>query len=372
MEERVGVEMSNNLEVLYFEKSSLGRATLNAPTSLNSLTLNMVNSLHSKFAKEWHTANHNVKAIFLDGAGDKAFCAGGDVRKLYEAMKAKDTVYPENFFRSEYTLDYSIHTSPKPTLVWGHGFVMGGGLGLMAGASHRIVTEKTALSMPEITIGLYPDVGASHFLHKAPGKLGLFCGLTGARLNAHDALYMRLGDFFIPNSERESIFDDLSHLPLKGERSSDSQSISHLLLKRSQDFHSLLPESELKKHQEIIEKQIMTSDDLTTIAANFERVATQSLWLEKTFQIFRKGCPMSHAVIMEQFRRSKGKSLNDCFEMEYQMSQRFAERPDFQEGVRALLIDKDQNPQWSAKSWGEISQLEVMAHFETKGRNLFS
>ncbi len=135
--------------------------------------------------QQWKN-DHNIALVVLQGAGDKAFCAGGDIRDLYQAMKAApDTYQPyvEDFFTKEYTLDYLIHTFDKPVLVWGNGIVMGGGLGLMAGASHRIVTASSRIAMPEMAIGLYPDVGGSWFLNRMPEGCGLFLGLTGASIN---------------------------------------------------------------------------------------------------------------------------------------------------------------------------------------------
>ncbi|MFW6346506.1 MAG: enoyl-CoA hydratase/isomerase family protein, partial [Halomonas sp.] len=189
----------SDLPVIFDERPTacggcIGVATLNTPRSLNSLSLEMARQLEAKL-DAW-AVDRNIVAVWLEGSGEKAFCAGGDVVALYRALteegenrgSGRDSELPGTYFTVEYRLDYRIHTYPKPVMVWADGIVMGGGLGLTAGASHRIVTETTLIAMPEITIGLYPDIGASWFLNRMPTGVGAYLGLTGAQLNARDAL----------------------------------------------------------------------------------------------------------------------------------------------------------------------------------------
>ena len=189
----------------------IGVATLNSEKSLNSLSVEMVDLLTPKF-KEWKQ-DKSVVCVLLKAVGEKAFCAGGDIRRLYDSMlecgAEKKNDYAESFFENEYRLDYLIHTYSKPIIVWGHGIVMGGGIGLMSGASHRVVTEKSRLAMPEINIGLYPDVGSTWFLNHATGRTGLFLGLTGANINAADALYIGLADRFISHEKQDEVIKQL-------------------------------------------------------------------------------------------------------------------------------------------------------------------
>src|SRR6218665_970439 len=186
-----------------------GHATLNAPASLNALTLPMVDALHTQL-QAW-AADPQVAGVVLDGSGDKAFCAGGDVVGLYHAMRAagpgRVPADAAAFFEREYRLDHPIHTHPQPPPWWGHGIVMGGGIGLMAGASHRVVTPRSRLAMPEITLGLYPDVGGSWFLPRLPGRTGLFLALTGAPLNAADALWAGLADHAARAEDRGTLLE---------------------------------------------------------------------------------------------------------------------------------------------------------------------
>ncbi len=188
----------------------IGIATLNSEKSLNALSLPMVESLLPKLAS-WQ-ADSSISMVLLQGSGEKAFCAGGDIRDLYKAMLDKPgeyAPYVEEFFTKEYTLDYLIHTFGKPVLVWGNGIVMGGGLGLMAGASHRVVTVSSRIAMPEMAIGLYPDVGASWFLNRMPAGCGLFLGLTGASINAADAKFISLADNFLLHERKDALVEKL-------------------------------------------------------------------------------------------------------------------------------------------------------------------
>src|SRR5690606_26186366 len=200
-----------------------GHATLDAPASLNALTLAMVDRLASQL-DQW-IEDPGIAGIVLDAVGDKAFCAGGDVVALYRSIRAASPgAVPAEaaaFFEREYRLDYRIHTCPKPVLCWGHGIVMGGGIGLLAGASHRVATPATRLAMPEISIGLYPDVGGSWFLGRAPGRTGLFLALTGAPMTAADARFVGLADFVVAHDDKAAVLETISASRWEGSRKAD-------------------------------------------------------------------------------------------------------------------------------------------------------
>jgi len=211
----------------------IGVAQLNAEKSLNALTLPMIRLLDPQLQR-W-AADPGIACVVLHGAGEKAFCAGGDVRSLYKAITDHQgpPPNPDNlaFFSEEYRLDYRIHTYAKPLLVWGSGIVMGGGLGLMAGASHRVVTETSRVAMPEITIGLFPDVGGSYFLSRIADRVGLFLALTGVSINAHDLLHVKLADHFLRAADRDAVFERLAGC---GDWSADAEH-NHRLLTRLLD-----------------------------------------------------------------------------------------------------------------------------------------
>src|SRR5690606_2136695 len=206
------------MNVIFEEKSGLhgariGIATLDAEKSLNALSLPMIEAL-DHLLRAW-ADDPEIVCVLLRGAGSKAFCAGGDVRRLAEACLEHPGEVPPlaaRFFADEYRLDHRIHTFPKPLICWAHGYVMGGGMGLMQGATIRVVTPSSRLAMPEINIGLYPDVGGSWFLARLPGKLGLFLGLTASQINPRDALDLDLADRFLLEDQQEELLARLTQL----------------------------------------------------------------------------------------------------------------------------------------------------------------
>ena len=240
------IQPSDNLPVILTEQIldngvKVAFATLNAPKSLNALSLPMIDILLLQL-KIW-LADDAVAVIVFQGAGDKAFCAGGDVVSVYHDLLAKHQINGRNtlnddeiasclgveFFTKEYQLDQLIHHASKPILMLADGYVMGGGIGLVAGASHRIVTEKTVMAMPEITIGLYPDVGASWFLNQMPKGVGLFLGLTGMTFNGSDAKRLKMADYSIDSDLIPSLIDSLLMLELTTNESTNHQLVSDLI-----------------------------------------------------------------------------------------------------------------------------------------------
>ena len=338
----------------------LGHIILNAESSLNALNQVMAEELLEILA-EWEN-NSEVSCIFLEGAGERAFCAGGDIKNLYQALKQKDHegINPTclKFFITEYTLDYKIHTYSKPIITWNTGITMGGGMGLMNGASHRIVTQTSLLAMPEISIGLYPDVGATYFFNKLPPGAGLFLGLTGARLNAGDALTLGLSDFFLKTQTKEILLKNLIEMSWDLKREANDQKISSLLKDLSTNE---LPLPWTKDYLPFFEKL----KDITSVSEfiNLCKSFPASEWFHKSMDTFFKGSPMSASIILHQLQLGRGLSLKEAFQAELNLSVHCSLKPDFVEGVRALLIDKDQNPQWSPPSLDEITQDEVACHF---------
>ena len=321
-------------------------ATLDAPKSLHALNLDMIRLLDGALQR-W-ALDPAIACVVLQSSTDKAFCAGGDVRSLRQAVLDHPDQSPNAqalaFFSEEYRLDHRIHAYAKPILVWGGGIVMGGGLGLMAGASHRVATETTRIAMPEISIGLFPDVGASWFLSRMPGRVGLFLGLTGAALNAHDALFTGLADYFLPQQQRGAVIDALCALEWQG-----TSNTNHLLLDRTlralQAPVSQLPASEVRAHVDAI-AALTQSRDLNEVVDAIVGYDGTSVWLRRAAQSLASGSPSSAAVTWEMRRRVRHLSLADVFRLELIVALRCCAAPDFAEGVRALLIDKDNAPQW--------------------------
>ncbi|MCB4321564.1 enoyl-CoA hydratase/isomerase family protein [Alcaligenes sp. 13f] len=344
-----------------------GHATLNTPQSLNALSIHMIDLLASKL-EVWE-GDPSIIGVLIDSSLEKAFCAGGDIQALYQAMKVTpEGVAPQQakeFFEREYRLDYRIHTYPKPILCLGQGIVMGGGVGLMAGASHRIVTPTTRMAMPEITIGLYPDVGGSWFLRRMPGQVGLFLALTGVPLNAADACFVKLADFIIDDSSSrrllQKIIDTCWETPDQLGNATNRERLGCLL--QGMGASSIVPESPLRTHYDRI-NSLIGYNNLETIASRLAALAGSSdPWLATAGKNFLYGAPSSARLSWELWQKTKHFSLAEVFRIEYDVSVAATVYRDFAEGVRAMLIDKDRNPRWSHTSIGEVNEVDIANHF---------
>ena len=342
--------------------NKIGVATLNAEKKLNSLTVNMVELLRPQL-QAWEQ-DDSIVCVWLQGAGEKAFCAGGDVRRLHDRIKEvgpeSAQTFCQSFFENEYRLDYQIHRYSKPLIVWGHGIVMGGGIGLMSGASHRIVTETSRLAMPEITIGLYPDVGGTWFLNHAPGRSGLFLGLTGANINAADALFVGLADRFIPSTQKADLMDALTQAEWQPNVTTN-HAIASYVLRRFESLASL-PASQVRAHYDLIQ-ELTDGDSCADIVAGICALETEDSWLGKAVATLKKGCPTTAHLVYQQLQRGKKLSLEGVFQMELVMSLQCCRHPDFVEGVRALLVDKDGQPKWQHDNVAAVPTQWVEAHF---------
>lgn len=341
-------------------EKSIGIATLNVEKSLNSLSLPMVDLLRPQLAA-WEQ-DDDIACVILQGAGAKAFCAGGDVVQLYQSA-CEQNDYAPTFFEREYRLDYQIHTYKKPLIVWAHGIVMGGGLGLMAGASHRVVTEASRIAMPEITIGLYPDVGGTWFLNRTPGKTGLFLALTGASINAADALFTGLADRFIAHEKRPAVVDALTATAWSANAAHHFAQVSHVLREFEQQSASLRPDDVVRGHYDQIQA-LCDGDDIDAVVANILAWRGEDKWLARAVKTLAAGCPTTIHLIDQQFRRGKYLSLREAFQFELILSINCTRYGNFREGVRALLIDKDMEPKFSPATLREVEPAYIEAHLK--------
>lgn len=341
----------------------LGVATLNSEKSLNALSLDMIQRLQPQL-DAWAAAD-DIAAVFLQGAGEKAFCAGGDIVAMYRAMEAKPGVLVDevaDFFGQEYRLDYTIQTYPKPFIIWGHGIVMGGGMGLMNGGSHRIVTERSLLAMPEITIGLYPDVGATYFLNKMPAGCGLFLGMTGAHINATDALFLNLADHFVSSSHKSTVIESLLALPWSNSAAANRTQVSELLAGFTPEAEQLPPAAQVEPHLEVIQR-VTTGAEAADVVASITQEPSTDGWFQRAQKTLAGGCPMTAHIVFNQLQHGADLNLADCFRMELTLSVQCCTRGDFREGIRALLIDKDKQPRWQHDSVAAVDAEEVDAFF---------
>lgn len=352
----------------------LGIATLNAEKTLNALSKEMVQLLAAQL-QAWDQ-DDSIALVVLEAAGEKAFCAGGDLQNLYASMRAhhasdkKDDLlgnaYALDFFEQEYRLDYQIHTYRKPILCWGHGIVMGGGIGLMAGASHRVVTEKSRLAMPEIAIGLFPDVGGTWFLNRMPGKLGLFLALTGANINASDAVFVKLADLQLPHESKAELLARLQASEWSRIAENNHLRLSHILHEQQRSANVVSSVGPLRQHFDLI-NQLCSAADLGTIVSNIcqldASMLNDNVWLQKAVTSLQKGSPTSAWLAHALQVRGKHLSLAEIFRMELVAALACAQGHDFAEGIRALIIDKDQKPQWLPGSLAEFGAQEGAPYF---------
>ncbi len=342
-------------------EGQLGIITLDAPASINALSETMIEQMQAALDR-W-AEDPGVCLVMLQGSGERGFCAGGNIRELYDALTGDgDPAAPVRFFSKEYRLDYTLHRFPKPVLAWAHGVVMGGGLGLLSGCRYRLVTPDLTMAMPEISIGLFPDVGASWFLNRLPEGLGLFLGLTGARLNASDALRVGLADLPVYPQQREALIDTITATRWSGEVATDDNRLYRLLNQLDAPPHHSLPASNLANHEQTIAR-LCRDGDLVAITDRLLAEPARDSWWQGCIDNLRNGCPMTAWLVHEQLERGRQLSLKDVFRMELVMASRCAQQGDLVEGIRARLIDKDQNPQWRHRHIGEVSADEVENHF---------
>ena len=347
-------------EILFEKKSGLGLITLNRPKALNALNYSMIKLLHQTL-KAW-AVDSEVFAVLVRGEGEKAFCAGGDIRSVYESITAGGEEH-SHFFRDEYALNEYIYTYPKPYIALMNGYVMGGGMGISQGASFRVATERSKISMPEVAIGYFPDVGASHFLSKCPGSIGAYLALTGVTLDAEDALYANLIDWILPFDNIDSFIEKLQNL--QGNISASTQVIDILqgLSARNAPNNSALAEK-----RQLIDS-IFSLPRVEQVIAQLEHTATNGpAWLAETAELMKKRSPIAMVGALETISRGKRLSISECFEMELALSYRWIEVGDFVEGIRALIIDKDKLPQW-AYTLSELNEQKVHSLFPSLNKH---
>jgi enoyl-CoA hydratase/carnithine racemase len=333
-------------EELPAASGKIGRVTLSVAATLNSLTLEMVDLLQAKL-DAWRS-DDNIAAIFIEGAGEKAFCAGGDVQALHQSAVATPggpCDYAENFFAREYRMNYTLHTYGKPLICWGHGIVMGGGLGIMAGCSHRVVTEKTRIAMPEVTIALFPDVGGTWFLNHMPGKAGQFLAMTGASINAADAIYTGIADRFISSERKPEVIEQLLSQDWCSDIEANHALVRHLLRPFSEQSVGQCPGGQVEPHLGSI-NTLCDGDDVHQVIDNIVSLQTQDSWLSRASDSLAHGSPLAALWINRQLLDTRHASLKEVFQAELQLVTNIVRHPEFTEGVRALLIDKDRKPSW--------------------------
>ena len=365
----------------------IGIMTLNTPKSLNALSVDMCQLLSAQL-EQWQS-DDQIVALVLKGAGDKAFCAGGDIRKLYDSMSTSAPLpnpYATEFFSHEYRLYRQMHFYAKPLILWGDGIIMGGGMGLMAACSHRLVTERTRFAMPEVTIGLFPDASGSWFLQRMPAKTGLFLGLTGAMCNGNDALLANLAEYAVASSDYDAVIQRLRQSNWQAATDSSNTDTSHdhsahRIVSRALAAQPVadLPPSKLATYWRPIQ-QLMNSGGLGDIdavlqsdeaLAQLDAAFAEDSWTQRAVATYRHGCPTTAALTYALYHKVTDLSIEQVLYLETNVAVHCAANPDFKEGVRALLIDKDRNPQWS-RSLADCLSAEGHAYIQQHFINPYS
>ena len=342
-------------DILFDVRGGVAVVMLNRPKALNALTLGMCVDLDAQLGA-W-AADGAVRAVLIDGAGERAFCAGGDVRAIWEAGQRGDGLTAD-FFRAEYTLNRRIKTCPKPYIAVMDGITMGGGVGVSVHGSHRIVTERTVFAMPETGIGLFPDVGGSHFLPRLPGALGLYLALTGVRLKATDCLYAGVATHFVDSAELPELAQALAEADWAG---GDPESVADEVIGRFAGDPGMPP---LAAHREAIDR-CFAADFIERSLAALD--AEGDDWAGRTLETLNRCSPTSLKVTCEALRRGAALDFDAAMVMEYRLSQAFMARHDFYEGVRAVVIDKDNTPAWDPVRLEDVTPDLVEAHFASLG-----
>lgn len=347
--------------VLAEVRNHIGHLTLNRPAELNAIDLETVRTLSLQL--DLWAEDDGVYAVVLRSAGDRAFCAGGDIHALYQAWQDGTSVpgggpLHQAFFAEEYALDLAIHRYRKPVVALMDGLVLGGGMGLAQGADLRVVTERSRLGMPEVAIGYFPDVGASHFLSRLPGELGTYLGVSGARIGAADALYCGLADWAMDSAMLGRLDHMLDHLKWKSTPLKDLQGA----MARLGQQH--LPSPPLEALRPAID-HFFALPDIASIIEQLQQVtvADTHQWALDTAGRMLSHSPLSMSVTLEMLRRGQHLPLPACFEMELHLDRHWFERGDFLEGVRALIIDKDKKPRWKHARPQDVSPAQVQGFF---------
>jgi enoyl-CoA hydratase/carnithine racemase len=344
--------------VLNEVRNHIAFITLNRPAALNALSLEMILMLRAMLSR--HAADPDIHAVLISGSGEKAFCAGGDIRALYHSFRSSGSLH-NDFFAAEYPLDYHLYSFPKPYLVYMNGITLGGGMGIAQGSTLRIVGERTRMAMPEVAIGFFPDVGGSYFLSRLPGYLGVYLALSGVQIRGEDALYAGLADHYLPPDSAAYLNGDLDALTWSEDHRSDLRGMLQGRAARN------LPESALSALRPAIDLHF-SQPTVPAIVASLESEhrAVYEDWARQTAKLMRSRSPTMLCVTLRQLKVGGDLSLADCFRLELGLAAHCFEQGDFLEGVRAVLVDKDNAPRWRPDRIEDVTDAMVDAFFRAR------
>ncbi len=356
--------MDDKEEILLGRDGGVATLTINRPSALNALTLDNYHRIDPALS-EW-AEDPAVRAVVVRGAGDRAFCAGGDVRAVYEAGRGigGDPDLPAVFFREEYELIRRIHHFPKPYIAVIDGITMGGGAGISVNGAYRVATERTLFAMPETGIGLFPDVGATRFLNRCPGYVGRYLGLTGARLNAADTFYCGFATHVMRRERIEALVGELGQT---SSQAGDARSFATACLGR---FAIDLEPAPLAVLRPVIDR-CFAGDSIEAILHALGTEAAggseHAAWAQETRVNLLTKSPTSLKITLRQLTIGRDYDLEAALALEYRLTQRVMGGHDFYEGVRAMLIDRDQKPRWRPATLAEVGDSMVDPYFAPIG-----
>jgi enoyl-CoA hydratase len=331
-------------DILFEKRGAAGLITLNRPQALNALTHEMVVAMKARL-DAWAT-DPEISCVVVRGAGERAFCAGGDIRALAESGRT-GTTYALDFWRDEYILNAAIKHYPKPYLALISGFAMGGGLGISVHGNYRVADETTQVAMPDTGSGFFPDVGSSYFLSRCPGEIGMYLALTGARLKTADALYAGIATHLVRAETRPILMAALAH----GENPADL--LSKIAVRP-------VPKAPLAEQCVTIDN-IFCLPSVEEILQGLDEHGDE--WTVATAATIRGKSPTSLKITFREVREGRTLSFDDCMRMEFRISSRIRAGYNFLEGVRVTVVDKDDNAKWQPATLAEVSDDVVDSYF---------
>ncbi len=338
-------------EVLFTQEGQIGLITLNRLSALNALSLPMIHALQQQL--ELWKNDSAIKAVVIRAVPGNAFCAGGDIRWLYNSGRSEHSEQMQ-FFWHEYRLNHYIHNLGKPYIALMDGITMGGGVGISLHGSHSVASEQFVFAMPETGIGFFPDIGASHLLTRCPGALGTYLGLTGNRIGALDALKAGLIKYIVPSEQMKELLDVLINADL----SEDSyarvdQCINEYIVPDIEN-----DASQIKPLIDVCFSEPTVEEIMASLAKR------DGIWSEGVYNTLAQKSPLSLKITLAQLQKAKGISLAECLKMDFDLVSHFMRDSDFYEGVRSLLIVKDKKPNWKPSRLDLVSENMVVNYFE--------